>query len=453
MNDHLKLERNKPLRYFIITHGCQMNERDSETLAGLLDGMGHLPAAREEEADLILINTCCVRQTAENKIYGKIGLLKRIKKRRPQLIVGICGCMMQQEGLAEKIMEENPHLDLLFGTHNIHRLPELLARVQEGEKVIEIWDQEGEIAEGLPARRQEGVKAYVNIMYGCNNFCSYCIVPYVRGRERSRKFEDIKAEIEELVSRGYKEIMLLGQNVNTYGKGLEPSIDFAELLTRLDKIEGLERIRYMTSHPRDFSFRTIEAIAASRHVCEHFHLPLQAGSNKVLEEMNRGYTREKYLELVNQIRAVCPKASITTDLIVGFPGETEKDFLDTMDMIEKVRFDAAFTFIYSPRPGTPAAEKEDTVPLEAKKERLKLLMQRQNQISREINAALLGQEAEILVEGKSKTNPRRLSGRTRTNKIVHFSGPESLIGQLVTVKILETKTWNLLGEIKEPQQA
>lgn len=434
--------------YFIITHGCQMNERDSETLAGLLEGMGYLPAAKEEEADLILINTCCVRKTAENKIYGKIGQLKRVKKRRPQLIVGVCGCMMQQEGLAEEIMEKNPHLDLIFGTHNIHRLPELLARVQEGEKVTEIWEQEGEIVEGLPSRRQPGVKAYVNIMYGCDNFCSYCIVPYMRGRERSRKFADIKAEIEELVSQGYKEVMLLGQNVNTYGKGLEPPIDFAELLRRLDAIEGLERIRYMTSHPRDFSLRTIEIIAASRHVCEHFHLPLQAGSNRILELMNRGYTRERYLELIQQIRSACPGASITTDIIVGFPGETEKDFLDTMDMVEKVRFDAAFTFIYSPRPGTPAAQKEDNVPLEAKKERLKHLMQRQNQISREINSALLGQEVEVLVEGRSKTNPERLSGRTRTNKILHFSGPEALVGKLVKVKVVETKTWNLLGEIK-----
>jgi len=326
-------------KYNVMTFGCQMNERDSEILAGMLDEMGYEKTAHLDEADVVILNTCCVRETAENKIWGRIGDLKALKSKNPEMIIGICGCMTQQHEVGEKIRRRAPHVDLIFGTHNIHQLPDLIARVKEGRKtVIDIWETEGDIIENLPSTRVEGVKAYVTIMYGCNNFCTYCIVPYVRGRERSRKTEDIGREVKQLAAEGYKEVMLLGQNVNSYGKDLSPEVEFADLLLELDTVEGVERIRYMTSHPRDFTDRLIDVIASSRKVCEHFHLPVQAGGNNVLRRMNRGYTKESYLELVQKIRARIPHASITTDLIVGFPGETEEDFADTMDLVRRVRF-------------------------------------------------------------------------------------------------------------------
>lgn len=439
---------NKPKRYHLMTFGCQMNERDSELLAGMLHEMGYTPIKELTESDIIILNTCCVRETAENKIWGRIGDLKALKSKNPDLIIGICGCMTQQSETGEKIRKKAPHVDLIFGTHNIHQLPELVQRAKSERKtVLDVWETEGDIVENLPSKRVEGVKAYVTIMYGCNNFCTYCIVPYVRGRERSRKISDVVKEISELAAQGYKEIMLLGQNVNSYGKDLEPKTDFADLLVELDKIKDLHRIRYMTSHPRDFTEKLIDVIASSEKVCEHFHLPVQAGGNNVLKKMNRGYTKESYLELVGKIRNRIPDAGITTDLIIGFPGETEEDFLDTMDLLEKVRFDGAFTFVYNKRSGTPAATMIDQVPDEVKKDRIQRLISLQNRISQENNLSELGKIHEVLIEGVKKDDPERLEGRTRTNKLVLVNNSEDLTGQIVKVRIKESGTWHLDGEL------
>lgn len=435
-------------KYQILTFGCQMNERDSELLAGMLHEMGYEPTDNIDESDIILLNTCCVRETAENKIWGRIGELKHLKSQNPDLILGICGCMTQQPEVGEKIRRRAPHVDLIFGTHNIHQLPELVTRVKEERRtVIDIWETEGNIVENLPSRRIDGIKAHVTIMYGCNNFCTYCIVPYVRGRERSRTVGDIVREVTQLTSEGYKEVMLLGQNVNSYGKDLEPRLEFADLLVELDQVPGLDRVRYMTSHPRDFNDRLIDVIAASGKVCEHFHLPVQAGSDDVLKKMNRGYTKESYLQLVSKIRARIPQASITTDLIVGFPGETDEDFAETLDLIEKVRFDAAFTFVYNKRSGTPAADMPDQVADRVKKERIQRLISAQNKISQKKNLAELGRVHEVLVEGVNKSDPAKLEARTRTNKLVLVKGDKNLIGAIAEVRITEAGTWHLDGEM------
>lgn len=434
--------------YHIMTFGCQMNERDSEILSGMLGEMGYEPTENVHEADIVLLNTCCVRETAENKVWGRIGELKHLKSEKPDVILGICGCMTQQPEVGEKIRRRAPHVDIIFGTHNVHQLPQLVGRVkEERQTIIDIWETEGDIIENLPSKRVEGVKSYVTIMYGCNNFCTYCIVPYVRGRERSRQVADIAREIAGLAKEGYKEVMLLGQNVNSYGKDLTPKIEFADLLLELEKIEDLYRIRYMTSHPRDFNDRLIRVIAESQKVCDHFHLPVQAGGNNVLQRMNRGYTKEGYLELVQKIRAHVPHASITTDLIVGFPGETDDDFAETLDLLEKVRFDAAFTFVYNKRSGTPAAEMPDQVIDDVKKARIQKLISLQNTISMEKNLLEAGKIHEILVEGRSKSNPGVMEGRTRSNKLVLFKGEDNLTGQLVMVNIIDTGTWHLDGEL------
>ncbi|WP_418792551.1 tRNA (N6-isopentenyl adenosine(37)-C2)-methylthiotransferase MiaB [Phosphitispora sp. TUW77] len=425
-----------------------MNERDSEILAGMLQEMGYQPTSELKEADIILLNTCCVRETAENKVWGRIGELKALKGEFPDLIIGICGCMTQQPDMAAKIKKRAPHVELIFGTHNIHRLPELVDKIKvERQSVIEILETEGNIVENLPSKRAEGIRAYVTIMYGCNNFCTYCIVPYVRGRERSRQPDDIIREVQELIREGYKEVMLLGQNVNSYGKDLEPKTQFADLLQKLDAIEDLARIRYMTSHPRDFDDRLIDVIASSKKVCEHFHLPVQAGGNNVLKEMNRGYTKEMYLELVNKIRTKIPQSSITTDIIVGFPGETDDDFKETLDLLQQVRFDAAFTFVYNKRSGTPAAEMAGQVHDQVKKERIQKLIKLQNKISHEINLVQLGRTHEILIEGINSANPDLLEGRTRTNKLVLFKGTSEMIGNLFNVRISDSGTWHLDGEL------
>lgn len=435
------------LYYYIETWGCQMNEHDSEILGGMLEALGYRPTGNAEKADVMILNTCCVREKAENKVLGYLGELKRLKNVNPCLVIGVCGCMAQRAGMAEKIAQRAPHVDLIFGTHNLHRLPQLLAQARESSStLVEIWDQEKEIAETLPVKRSSQIKAYVTITYGCNNFCSYCIVPYVRGRERSRWKDDILEEVRELAGEGCKEIMLLGQNVNSYGKDLPEPIDFADLLQSLEQVPGLERIRYMTSHPRDFDDKLIATIANSAKVCEHFHLPVQAGSNAVLERMNRGYSRETFLDLVTKVRRFVPNASITTDIIVGFPGESEEDFQATLDLVERVRFDTAYTFLYSPRPGTPAAA-WDQVEEAVKKERFQRLLALQNRISWEINQELIDKREEILIEGVSKTDEKRLSGRTRSNKVVIVDGSEDLIGRLVPVRILEAQTWFLQGEI------
>lgn len=432
-------------KYRLLTYGCQMNVNDSEYLAGILEGLGYQETLDIDQADLILLNTCCVRQTTENRIFGKLGELKEVKKKKPDTIIAVCGCLSQQPQAAERILARAPHVDLIFGTYNQHRLPELLSRACAGETIWEIWNEPGEAVERLPFRRQPGVRAYVNIMSGCDNFCSYCIVPLVRGRERSRRPDEIIREVELLIEQGFKEVMLLGQNVNAYGKGLDTPTSFSDLLLKLDKLPGIERIRYMTSHPKDFSLEIIRAIASSQHVCEHFHLPVQAGSNPILKKMNRHYTREQYLSLIEQIRRYFPQASITTDIIVGFPGETESQFAETLELVEKVRFDAAYTFIYSPRSGTPAAELEDKVSREEKKRRLAKLMEVQNRISLELNQALLGKRVEVLVEGESRANPSKLTGRTRTNKIVIFEGRPELKGKLVNIDIKQARTWTLFG--------
>lgn len=422
--------------YTIITFGCQMNDHDSEVMAGLLEGMGYQQAPDIREADVILINTCCVRETAENKVWGLLGSLKHLKEERADLLIGVGGCMMQQAGAREKIRARYPHVDLVFGTHNRHELPRLIEQVVTTRRPVhEVWEKADLVPEGLPMRRANGLKAWVSIIFGCNKFCTYCIVPYVRGREHSRLPEAIIAEVEQLAAQGYREVTLLGQNVNSYGKDLAEKVDFADLLARLDAVDGLWRIRYTSSHPRDFSDKLIMTIARSAKVCEHFHLPAQAGSDRILKAMRRGYTRSHYLGLVERIRSAVPGASITTDLMVGYPGETEEDFAATMDLVRRVRYDQAFTFIYNPRSGTPAAECPDQVPREVKSRRIQELIEVQKGISLELNRALVGQVVEVLVEGPSESNPALMAGRTRTNKTVVFRGDKDIIGRLVPVTV------------------
>lgn len=448
------MEKNKDKShqsYLIQTFGCQMNERDSEVLSGMLKKMGYQKADSLEKSDIILFNTCCVREKAENKVLSYLGELKELKSKKPDLIIGVCGCMVQQEGMTDLIRHSAPHVELLFGTHNIHELPDLIENILASRNPqISVWNSEGEIKENLPSERESPFKALVNITYGCNNYCTYCIVPYVRGRERSRLPEHIIEEIKILANEGVSEVMLLGQNVNSYGKDFKnEEIDFANLLKMVNNVDGLKRIRYMTSHPRDFSDKLIRTIAECPKVCEHFHLPVQAGSNKILKKMNRGYTKENYLELIKKIRTHHPNAVITTDIIVGFPGETEEDFLETLDLVKKVRFDGAFTFIYSTRTGTPAAKFKKQVPLNIKKDRIQRINEEINIICNEINQAYLNKKVEVLVEGRSKTNENMLSGRTSGNKTVIFPGDVTLIGKIVSIKITEPQTWILKGEIEE----
>ena len=425
-----------------------MNEHDSEKLAGMLESIGYQQASELEDADIILINTCTIRENADLKILGKIGSIKKIKEKKRDLIIGVGGCMMQSEKAVRQLYEKYPHVDLIFGTHNIHHLPDLIKRIErERGRIVEVWEQEEGLIPDLPSVREKEFKAWVSIIQGCNNFCTYCIVPYVRGRERSRPLKDIIKEVEKLVSEGVKEITLLGQNVNSYGKDLPEDVDFADLLIELDKIKELSRLRYMTSHPRDFSLKLLEAIKNSRSVCEHFHLPIQSGSNSILKKMNRGYTREKYLELISAIRKEVPDSSITTDIIVGFPGETEKEFEETLGLIKEIRFDSAFTFIYSKRTGTPASTMEEQVPEDIKSRRLKELMDIQNQISLEKNQEELGKTLEVLIEGESKNNPDTLMGRDRKNKLVIVPRDDNLIGKIVNVKINRAQSFTLFGEV------
>lgn len=436
------------LSYHIETYGCQMNVRDSEIMAGLLDQQGYIKQSRADEADIVVFNTCSVRHSAENKVYSKLGEYIKLKRQNPQLIIAFGGCMAQLPDVVKKIKRLG--VDIVFGTHNIHELPVLIDEFRrEHHRIVRVWPQHGEVVENLPSRRQEGLSAFTNIMYGCNNFCSYCIVPYTRGRERSRNPRDIIEEVEKLALKGYKEVTFLGQNVNSYGRGLAGEYDFADLLLMADRVKGIERIRFTTSHPKDMSDKLIEVIAAGNKVCEHIHVPLQAGSNSVLQRMNRGYSREHYLSLTSRMRERIAGLAITSDLIVGFPGETEDDFLQTLDMVRQVRFDAAFTFLYSVRSGTKAATMEDQIPLNAKKERLLRLNDLQYSIAADINQSLEGTVEEILVEGPSKTDPGKLTGRTRSNRIVIFTGPEYLLGRLINVRITRGKTFSLFGETLE----
>jgi len=427
-----------------------MNEHDSETLSGILENMGYTATSNKEEANLIIYNTCCVRENAELKVYGNLGALKNLKKNKDDLIIAVCGCMMQQPQVVKEIKKKYRHVDLVFGTHNLYRFPELLLKSIESESMfIEIWDQERDIVEGLPINRKYGLKAFVNIMYGCNNFCTYCIVPYTRGRERSRELDDIVREATDLAKNGTKEITLLGQNVNSYGKTLEKSTDFADLLRELNKIDGIERIRFMTSHPKDLSDRLIDAMAECDKVCEHFHLPLQSGSDRLLKIMNRNYTKEKYLSLVKKLRDKMPNIGLSTDIIVGFPGETEEDFEYTLDIVQDARYDSAYTYLYSIREGTPAAEMNEQIDEKTKQERFNRLLDKVNEVSAEINRSYLNKVVEVLVEGPSKNDATRLMGRTTQNKSVNFDGDETLIGKLVKVKIIEARTFSLNGEVIE----
>jgi len=432
--------------YFIFTYGCQMNVRDSETIGGLLESMGFCEANKPDEADLIVFNTCSVRHSAENKVFGKLGQIQSYKKKKPEILIAFGGCMAQLEEVRERIKKQG--VDIVFGTHNIHELPAMISDVMMNRlPVCQVWDEEGQVVELPQVKRTPGISAFVNIMYGCNNFCAYCIVPYTRGRERSRMPGDIMREIEELAAQGYKEVTLLGQNVNSYGQGLSVEVDFADLLAMVNKIDGIERIRFTTSHPKDITDKLIDAIAVNQKVCEHIHVALQAGSNRILERMNRKYSREHYMEICLRMREKIPGLAITTDIIVGFPGETEEDFLQTLDLVKKVRFDAAFTFMYSIRSGTRAAEYLDQIPLEVKKSRLLKLNEVQYQIATELNKEMEGTIQEVLVEGPSKTDKNKLTARTRTNRIVIFSGPDHLTGELINVRITEAKTFSLFGEL------
>ena len=441
MNDKL-------LKYYIETWGCQMNEEDSEKLSGMLKRIGYTRTENKEEAGIILFNTCCVRENAENKVFGNLGALKKLKKKNPDLIIGICGCMMQQEGMADRILKEFPYVNIIFGTHNAYKFPEYLNRVRtEGVQIKEIFNKETDIVEGLPIDRESSVKAFVTIMYGCNNFCTYCIVPYVRGRERSRKPEDILKEIRELVAQGYKEITLLGQNVNSYGKGLEEDVDFAKLLRMINEIEGLERVRFMTSHPKDLTVDVIMAIKECDKLCEQIHLPVQSGSNSILKKMNRHYTREYYLDLVKKIKEEIPGVTLTTDIIVGFPGETEEDFQETLELVKEVGYSSAFTFIYSRRNNTPADMMLNQVSEEDKHHRFNRLIAAVNERVIAQNKAEEGNILEVLVEGNSKNDAEKLTGRTRTGRLVNFTGENVNVGELVNVKITRAQNFSLIGEV------
>ena len=447
----MTLENNMDKKLFCIsTYGCQMNEEDSEKLSGMLKSQGYERTENKEEASIIIFNKCCVRENAENKVFGNLGQLKQLKKKNPNLVIAICGCMMQQVGMADKVLKTFPYVDIIFGTHNAHKFPEYLHRVlQEGVQVKEILNKEEGIVEGLPIDRKSDVKAFVTIMYGCNNFCTYCIVPYVRGRERSRKSEDIIKEIEELVSQGYKEITLLGQNVNSYGKGLEEDIDFAGLLRKVNEVKGLERVRFMTSHPKDLSDDVIMAIKECDKLCEQVHLPVQSGSSRILKEMNRHYDREYYLDLVKKIKSEIPDVTLTTDIIIGFPGETEEDFLDTLSLCEEVGYDSAFTFIYSRRNHTPADKMENQIPDDIKHDRFNRLVEAINKKVVIKNKEYEGKVVEVLVEGPSKNDETKLTVRTRNGKLVNFAGDEKLVGELVNLKIVRAQPFSLIGEIVE----
>ena len=449
LNKHVKKiikEIDRPLTYSIQTFGCQMNAKDSEKLAGILEKIGYVPVD-SEEADFVIYNTCTVRENANLKVYGRLGYLGKLKEKNPNMIIAICGCMMQEPTVVEKIKKSYPFVDIIFGTHNIFKLAELMyIKVDADRMIIDVWKETDKIVEELPSERKYSFKASVNIMYGCNNFCSYCIVPYVRGRERSRDPKDIIAEIKSLVADGVVEITLLGQNVNSYGKTLEEPMSFAELLLEIDKIEGLERIRFMTSHPKDLSDELIEAMRISKKVCRHLHLPLQSGSSRLLKIMNRKYTKEDYLTLVDKIYTAIPDISLTTDIIVGFPGETEEDFMETLDVVKKVEFDSSFTFQYSKRTGTVAATMENQVDPEIVQDRFNRLLDLMKEISAKNANKLEGTIGDVLVEDVNKQDPSLVTGRLSNNTLVHFPGKASDIGKIIPVKLTESKGFYYFGQ-------
>ncbi|MCI8694763.1 MAG: tRNA (N6-isopentenyl adenosine(37)-C2)-methylthiotransferase MiaB [Lachnospiraceae bacterium] len=430
-------ENGRPPRACVTTFGCQMNARDSEKLMGILEAVGFCPTD-SEQADFVIYNTCTVRDNANQRVYGRLGELNRYKKQNPQMKVALCGCMMQEPTVIEKLKKSYPFIDLIFGTHNIYKFAELLCASFETEgMLIDIWEDTDKIVEDLPVDRKYPFKSGINIMFGCNNFCSYCIVPYVRGRERSREPKEILREIERLVAEGVVEVMLLGQNVNSYGKNLDEPITFAELLREVEKIEGLQRIRFMTSHPKDLSEELIEVMKQSKKICRHLHLPLQSGSTRILQQMNRRYTKEQYLELAERIRREIPDIAITTDIIVGFPGETAEDLEETLDVVRRVKYDNAFTFIYSKRTGTPAAAMPDQVPPEQVKEGFDRLLKLVQETAREQVAKYQGQVMEALIEEVNESDASLVTGRLSNNTIVHLPGDASMIGQILPVSLDE----------------
>ena len=439
-------EKGRPLTFCVNTFGCQMNARDSEKLVGILETIGYTEA-EDEHADFVIYNTCTVRENANNKVYGRLGYLSNYKKKNPDMVIALCGCMMQEPTVVEKIRKSYRFVNLVFGTHNIYKFAELVCRCLESDsQIIDVWKDTDKIVEDLPVKRKFSFKSGVNIMFGCNNFCSYCIVPYVRGRERSREPKDIIREIEGLVKDGVCEVMLLGQNVNSYGKNLENPVTFAQLLREVDKIEGLKRIRFMTSHPKDLSDELIEAMKDCEKVCGHLHLPLQSGSSRILKKMNRHYDKEQYLTLVDKIRKAIPDIALTTDIIVGFPGETEEDFEETMDVVKRVQYDSAFTFIYSKRTGTPAAAMDDQIPEEVIKDRFDRLLKEVQDISSRKSRLLEGKTVPVLAEEVNEHDSSLITGRLGNNSVVHFPGTEDMIGNIYQVTLEECKGFYYLGK-------
>lgn len=433
--------------YYVKTYGCQMNVHDSENIKAILEEMGFKESSSMEQVDLILLNTCAIRENAHNKVFGMIGRLKHMKEDRPDLITGVCGCMAQEEVVVNEILNKFKFLDLVFGTHNIDELPEILDKAMHKDKIyVDVKSIEGDIIEDIPVKRDSKYKAWVNIMYGCDKFCTYCIVPYTRGKQRSRRFGDIIREVKRLKDSGYKEVTLLGQNVNAYGKDLGLELDMGDLLEEVAKT-GIERVRFVTSHPWDFTDKMIEVIGKYPNIMPYIHLPLQSGSDRILKLMGRRYTKKSYLELFNKIKKTVPNASITTDIIVGFPGESEDDFLDTLDVVNACKYDSAFTFIFSPREGTPAAKMEDDTPLGVKEERLHRLNELVNKYALEANQKYLGKVVPVLLENVSEKDDSMLAGYTDTMKLVNVKASKDMLGKIVLVKITDVKTWSMDGEI------
>lgn len=446
IDNHLK-DLGKGEKYFVKTYGCQMNEHDGENIKAILEDMSYIETDKMEDADVILLNTCAIRENAHNKVFGYLGRIKHLKEERPHVIAGICGCMAQEEVVVKEIMKKYKWLDIVFGTHNIHKLPQILnSTIEKKEQEIQVMSVEGDIIENIPVKRDSKYKAWINIMYGCDKFCTYCIVPYTRGKQRSRHPEYILNEIKELVKNGYKEVTLLGQNVNAYGKDLDIDYKMENLLEDVAKTK-IDRIRFVTSHPWDFTDEMIEVIKNNPNIMPYIHLPLQSGSDRILKLMGRRYTKEKYLELFNKLKKSLPYSSITTDIIVGFPGETEEDFNDTLDVVNECKFDSAFTFIFSPRIGTPAAKMKDDVSLETKNERLQKLNELINKYSKEANDRYLNKTVPVLIEGYSEKDNKYLMGYTDTMKLVNVEGSKENIGQIVNVKITDVKTWSMNGKI------
>ena len=446
--NQLSNELKRPLKCCVQTFGCQMNARDSEKLLGILQEIGYEPT-ESEEADIVVYNKCTVRENANLRVYGRLGQLRGLKRKNPHMIIALCGCMMQEKEVVEKIQKSYSFVDAVFGTYNIFKLAELLYnRWESGKMVIDIWDSQKQVVEELPTVRKFPFKSGVNIMYGCNNFCTYCIVPYVRGREKSREPRDIIREIERLAGDGVKEIMLLGQNVNSYGKTLDNPVSFAQLLKEIEKIDGIERIRYMTPHPKDFSEELLDVMSQSSKICNHIHFPLQSGSTRLLKAMNRQYTKEQYLNWVDKIREKLPDVSLTTDIIVGFPGETEEDFEDTLDVVRKAQFDSAYTFIYSKRTGTPAASMENQIPEDVVKERFNRLLETVGEVSHSISARYENTDTQVLVESLDDHEPGLVTGRMTNNMLVHFPGTADMIGKLVDVRLTECKGFYYMGKRK-----